>query len=117
MSGSTTQRMATSEQPHATPSGNMGQKIAYAFGNLGQAAFYNTMSTFFITFVTTALFIDVDKTLAKRLIAVITGLIVVIRIAEIFLDRCSATSWTTRTPDGAGSVPGSSSAASCPASC
>ena len=66
MSGSTTQRMATSEQPHATPSGNMGQKIAYAFGNLGQAAFYNTMSTFFITFVTTALFIDVDKTLAKR---------------------------------------------------
>lgn len=86
MSGSTTQRMATSEQPHATPSGNMGQKIAYAFGNLGQAAFYNTMSTFFITFVTTALFIDVDKTLAKRLIAVITGLIVVIRIAEIFLD-------------------------------
>ncbi|MFR2314239.1 MAG: MFS transporter, partial [Bifidobacterium sp.] len=44
------------------------------------------MSTFFITFVTTALFIDVDKTLAKRLIAVITGLIVVIRIAEIFLD-------------------------------
>ena len=86
MSGSTTQRMATSEQPHATPSGNMGQKIAYAFGNLGQAAFYNTMSTFFITFVTTALFIDVDKTLAARLIAVITGLIVVIRIAEIFLD-------------------------------
>ncbi len=44
------------------------------------------MSTFFITFVTTALFIDVDKTLAKRLIAVITGLVVVIRIAEIFLD-------------------------------
>lgn len=23
------------------------QRIAYAFGNLGQAAFYNTMSTFF----------------------------------------------------------------------
>ena len=36
--------------------------------------------------MTTALFIDVDKTLAKRLIAVITGLVVVIRIAEIFLD-------------------------------
>ena len=44
------------------------------------------MSTFFITFVTTALFIDVDKALAARLIAVITGLVVVIRIAEIFLD-------------------------------
>ena len=111
MSGSTTQRMTT-------PSGNMGQKIAYAFGNLGQAAFYNTMSTFFITFVTTALFIDVDKTLAKRLIAVITGLIVVIRIAEIFLDPLLGNLVdNTNTRMGAGSVPGSSSAASCPASC
>ncbi len=84
MSGSTTQHTETTGRPQ--PTRNTGQKIAYAFGNLGQAAFYNTMSTFFITFVTTALFIDVDKTLAKRLIAVITGLVVVIRIAEIFLD-------------------------------
>ena len=72
MSGSTTQHTETTGRPQ--PTRNTGQKIAYAFGNLGQAAFYNTMSTFFITFVTTALFIDVDKTLAKRLIAVITGL-------------------------------------------
>ena len=86
MSGSTTQHTATPEQQQGAPTGNTGQKIAYAFGNLGQAAFYNTMSTFFITFVTTALFIDVDKALAARLIAVITGLVVVIRIAEIFLD-------------------------------
>ena len=84
MSGSTTQHTETTGRPQ--PTRNTGQKIAYAFGNLGQAAFYNTMSTFFITFVTTALFIDVDKTLAKRLIAVITGLVVVIRIAEIFID-------------------------------
>ena len=69
MSGSTTQHTETTGRPQ--PTRNTGQKIAYAFGNLGQAAFYNTMSTFFITFVTTALFIDVDKTLAKRLIAVI----------------------------------------------
>lgn len=62
------------------------QRIAYAFGNLGQAAFYNTMSTFFITYVTTSLFINVDRSLAARLISVITGLVVVIRIAEIFLD-------------------------------
>mgnify|MGYP000093183234 CR=1 FL=1 len=73
MSGSTTQHTETTGRPQ--PTRNTGQKIAYAFGNLGQAAF-----------VTTALFIDVDKTLAKRLIAVITGLVVVIRIAEIFLD-------------------------------
>ncbi|MFC2347116.1 MAG: MFS transporter, partial [Scardovia wiggsiae] len=44
------------------------------------------MSTFFITYVTTSLFINVDRSLAARLISVITGLVVVIRIAEIFLD-------------------------------
>ena len=48
------------------------QRIAYAFGNLGQAAFYNTMSTFFITYVTTSLFINVDRSIAARLISVIT---------------------------------------------
>ena len=115
MSGSTTQHTETTGRPQ--PTRNTGQKIAYAFGNLGQAAFYNTMSTFFITFVTTALFIDVDKTLAKRLIAVITGLVVVTASRRSSSTRCSATSWTTRTPDGAGSARGSSSAASCPASC
>ncbi|NMM93319.1 glycoside-pentoside-hexuronide (GPH):cation symporter [Bifidobacterium oedipodis] len=65
---------------------NLAQRIAYAFGNLGQAAFYNTMSTFFITYVTTALFINVDRALAARMIAIITSLVVIIRIAEIFLD-------------------------------
>ena len=28
--------------------GKLGQHIAYACGNLGQAAFYNAMSTYFI---------------------------------------------------------------------
>ena len=84
MSGSTTQHTEMTGRPQ--PARNTGQKIAYALGNLGQAAFYNTMSTYFTAFVTTALFINVDKTLAARLIAVITGLVVVIRIAEIFLD-------------------------------
>ena len=65
---------------------NLAQRIAYAFGNLGQAAFYNTMSTFFITYVTTALFINVDRALAARMITIITSLVVIIRIAEIFLD-------------------------------
>ena len=32
--------------------GGLGQRIAYAFGNLGQAAFYNAMSTYFIVYVT-----------------------------------------------------------------
>lgn len=62
------------------------QKICFALGNLGQSAFYNAMSTFFMTYVTTALFVRVDKGVAARMIALITSLVVVIRIAEIFLD-------------------------------
>ena len=63
-----------------------GQRIAYAFGNLGQAAFYNAMSTYFIVYVTSCLFSGVDKALAAKLIGVITSLVVIIRIAEIFVD-------------------------------
>lgn len=64
----------------------LGQRIAYACGNLGQSAFYNAMSTYFVTYVTSCLFVSYDKDLAARLIALITGLVVVIRIAEIFID-------------------------------
>ena len=66
--------------------GGLGQRIAYACGNLGQAAFYNAMSTYFVTYVTSCLFVSYSKALAAQMIAVITGLIVVIRIAEIFVD-------------------------------
>ena len=64
----------------------LGQRIAYAFGNLGQAAFYNAMSTYFIVYVTSCLFSGVDKALAAKLIGIITSLVVIIRIAEIFVD-------------------------------
>ena len=64
----------------------LGQRIAYAFGNFGQAAFYNAMSTYFIVYVTSCLFSGVDKALAAKLIGVITSLVVIIRIAEIFVD-------------------------------
>ena len=66
--------------------GKLGQRIAYACGNLGQAAFYNAMSTYFIVYVTGCLFSGVDKVLAAKLIGVITSLVVIIRIAEIFID-------------------------------
>ena len=90
--------------------GGLGQRIAYACGNLGQAAFYNAMSTYFVTYVTSCLFVSYSKALAAQMIAVITGLIVVIRIAEIFMIRCWATSWITPPPSGAVSARGSSSA-------
>lgn len=66
--------------------GGVGQRVAYAIGNLGQAAFYNALSTYFIVYVTSALFAGVESATANRLIALITGLVVAIRIAEIFLD-------------------------------
>ncbi|WP_428859837.1 glycoside-pentoside-hexuronide (GPH):cation symporter [Bifidobacterium dentium] len=66
--------------------GKLGQRIAYACGNLGQSAFYNALSTYFIVYVTSCLFSDVDKAVAAKLIGIITSLVVVIRIAEIFID-------------------------------
>ena len=66
--------------------GGLGQRIAYACGNLGQSAFYNAMSTYFVVYVTSCLFSGVDKALAAKLIGVITSLVVIIRIAEIFID-------------------------------
>ena len=78
----------------------LGQRIAYAFGNLGQAAFYNAMSTYFIVYVTSCLFSGVDKALAAKLIGVITSLVVI-----------------TPPPSGAVSARGSSSADWSPPCC
>ena len=66
--------------------GKLGQRVAYACGNLGQSAFYNALSIYFIVYVTSSLFSGVDKSVATKLIGIITGLVVVIRIAEIFID-------------------------------
>ena len=66
--------------------GKLGQRIAYACGNLGQSAFYNAMSTYFVVYVTSCLFSGDDKALADKLICVITSLVVIIRIEEIFID-------------------------------
>ena len=73
---------SATHQRHTKAKGSARQRIAFAIGNLGQAAFYNAMSTFF----TTALFARTDKAVAARMIALITSLVVAIRIAEIFLD-------------------------------
>lgn len=62
------------------------QRIAYTFSGFGQAAFYNALSTYFVVYVTTSLFAQIDTKLAAKLIGIITGLIVIIRIAEIFID-------------------------------
>lgn len=64
----------------------LGQRMAYTFSGFGQAAFYNMMSTYFVVYVTSALFAGVDKDIATKLVGIITGAIVIIRIGEIFVD-------------------------------
>lgn len=43
---------ATAEHsaPKRKPKSLMVQRISYAFGNLGQAAYYNALSTYFVTY-------------------------------------------------------------------
>ena len=76
----------TQQSAKPTRKGSLLSRVAYSFGNVGQSAFYNALSTYFIVYVTSSLFSGVDKALATKLIGVITGLVVVIRIAEIFID-------------------------------
>ena len=62
-------------------------RICYAIGNLGQAAYYNALSTFFVTYYAAqTLFRDYEDSEAKAMIAIITALVFIIRIAEIFID-------------------------------
>ena len=78
---------AQASEMQASKSGmGVRQKAAYGFGNFGQSAFYNALSTYFVLYVTQAMFVGMDKAKSAQLIGIITGLIVVIRIAEIFLD-------------------------------
>lgn len=65
---------------------NKGRLAAYAFGNFGQSLFYNALSTYFVVYATTSLFADIDKALAGKLIGIITSLVMIIRIVEIFID-------------------------------
>ena len=65
------------------------QLISYAsfcLGNLGHSAFYGVISTYFIIFITSAMFTGLEKNVADKLIALITGLMVVIRILELLID-------------------------------
>ena len=62
-------------------------RICYAIGNLGQAAYYNALSTFFVTYYAAqTLFRDYEDSEAKAMIAIITALVFIIRIVEIFID-------------------------------
>ena len=62
-------------------------RICYAIGNLGQAAYYNALSTFFVTYYAAqTLFRDYEAEEATAMIGIITALVFIIRIVEIFID-------------------------------
>lgn len=104
----------TQQSAKPTRKGSLLSRVAYSFGNVGQSAFYNALSTYFIVYVTSSLFSGVDKALATKLIGVITGLVVVIRIARSSSIRCWATSSTTPMTKWGRFKRGSSSAAPFP---
>ena len=61
-------------------------RICYAIGNLGQAAYYNALSTFFVTYYAAqTLFRDYEAEEATAMIGIITALVFIIRIVEIWL--------------------------------
>ncbi|MFC6254133.1 glycoside-pentoside-hexuronide (GPH):cation symporter [Secundilactobacillus hailunensis] len=62
------------------------ERITFALGNLGHSAFYGAMSTYFIVYVTSGMFTGMPKSIANKLIGLVTGLVVVIRLAEIVVD-------------------------------
>jgi len=60
--------------------------VNFAFGNFGHSALSMMFGTYFMIYVTTAMFTGVSKSQATKSIAMITGLIFVLRILEIFID-------------------------------
>ena len=61
-------------------------RASFCFGNVGHSAFYGVMSTYFIIFVTGGMFNGLEKSIANKLIGLITGLIVAVRIIELVID-------------------------------
>ncbi|MDN5989556.1 MAG: glycoside-pentoside-hexuronide (GPH):cation symporter [Lactobacillus sp.] len=65
------------------------QIVSYAsfcLGNLGHSAFYGVMSTYFIIFITSGMFSGLNQSVADKLIGLITGLMVLVRIIELVVD-------------------------------
>lgn len=64
----------------------VGQYLSYAAGAFGHDAFYATLSTYFMIFVTSQLFTSSDSAFNNHMIQLVTVMILVIRLVEIFFD-------------------------------
>lgn len=62
------------------------QRIAYACGTFGHDVFYAMIGTYFMIFVTSNLFNSDNPTNDAYMIGIVTTIILVLRIAELFVD-------------------------------
>jgi len=62
------------------------QRIAYACGTFGHDVFYMMIGTYFMIFVTSNLFNSDNPTNDAYMIGIVTTIILVLRIAELFVD-------------------------------
>ena len=78
--------MESTSQAVPQTSGNAKSRIAYSFGAFGHDIFYATLSTFFITFVTSHLFNTGNEAQNDRMVLYITNIIAALRIVELVID-------------------------------
>ncbi len=64
----------------------MKKYLSFAAGAFGHDAFYNTLSLYFVMFVTSQLFATSDQAFNTRMIGYVTILMTIIRVVEIAFD-------------------------------
>ncbi|KRN77825.1 glycoside-pentoside-hexuronide (GPH):cation symporter [Weissella minor] len=64
----------------------MKKYLSFAVGAFGHDAFYNTLSLYFVMFVTSQLFVTNDQNFNSTMIGYVTLLMTVIRVGEIMFD-------------------------------
>ena len=65
---------------------SMGQRVAYSFGAFGNDAFYGLLSGYLIMFITSHLFNSGNQAVDNKMISLVTMIIMVLRIVELFID-------------------------------
>ena len=66
--------------------GNLRARICYACGTFGHDVFYMMIGTYFMIFVTSNLFNTADTAYNAKMIGIVTTIILVLRIGELFID-------------------------------
>lgn len=62
------------------------ERLAYSFGAFGNDAFYGLMSGWLVVFITSHLFDTGNKALDAKMVSIVTLIMMVIRIIELFID-------------------------------